>query len=306
MRRKLTLSGISALVVTLCVSLVPVGPASGTPKPEWEIATSVNTSSQAEQDAYWTEERIRAAKPMPLPKPPAGASSASAAVEAGQPLVVPGTAPKAAGDRVQTQASVWVTIGRLFFTIPGRGDWVCSANVVPANNRSVIATARHCGFGEGGTNYRFAPAYNRGSAPYGWWTWRSAGWLTTPGFEYDNAFIVLNARNGQRIQDVVGATAIGFNQPINNYGRIIGLPAAVDYAVWCEGMPYPGPNGSALIDNCHGMSGGASGGALIVNYQPANGSALQTGSYFGSYGAAAAIAYYRDGAYSIWNGAQNS
>lgn len=25
------------------------------------------------------------------------------------------------------------------------------------------------------TNFQFAPSYSKGSAPYGWWTWRSAG-----------------------------------------------------------------------------------------------------------------------------------
>ncbi|MFJ5265171.1 peptidase [Streptomyces sp. NPDC088387] len=296
-----------AAAASLCLALTPVsavaqdrpaGTSTGTD-------TAVNTKSRAQLDDYWTPERIRRARPMPAPA--AGSevrSSASAAAEAvGNPVHIPATRPAARGG-VEAQASVWGTVGRLFFTIPGKGDYICSGNVVTSNNGSVLATARHCGFGEGGTNYRFAPNYSQGNAPYGWWGWRSAGWVTGGGQENDSAFLVLNTANGRRVQDVVGSTGLGFNWS-SNYAHIIGLPADKDYAVWCEGQGYAGPDGQRLMNNCNGLSGGASGGGWIENYQ-ADGSAIQTGAYSGSYGSAAAASSYGNSSYDVWNGAQNS
>ncbi|MER5362305.1 peptidase [Streptomyces sp. NPDC002785] len=268
-------------------------------------AAVVNTKSRAQLDAYWTPERIRTAKPMPAPEGVTAVqpSSGAATEVTDKPVHVPATRPIVSSG-VQTRASVWGTVGRLYFTIPGKGDYICSGNVVTSNNRSVVATARHCGFGEGGTNYRFAPNYNAGNAPHGWWGWRSAGWVTGGGQESDSAFLVLDAPDGRRVQDVVGSTGLGFNWS-SNYAHIIGLPGDKDYAVWCEGQGYAGPGGQRLMNNCNGLSGGASGGAWIENYQ-SDGSATQTGAYSGSYGSAAAASAYGNSAYDIWNGAQNS
>ncbi|MFH8473860.1 peptidase [Streptomyces sp. NPDC018000] len=303
--RRFTLTTL-ATAASLCAALTPVtavaqerptGSQNGT-------ATVVNTKSRAQLDAYWTPERIRTAKPMPAPEVSAVQPSSDTAAEVtDKPVHVPATKPVASSG-VQTRSSVWGTVGRLYFTIPGKGDYICSGNVVTSNNRSVVATARHCGFGEGGTNYRFAPNYNKGNAPYGWWGWRSAGWVTGGGQENDSAFLVLDTPGGRRVQDIVGSTGIGFNWS-SNYAHIIGLPADQDFAVWCEGQGYAGPGGQRLMNNCNGLSGGASGGAWIENYQP-DGSATQTGAYSGSYGSAAAASAYGNSTYDVWNGAQNS
>ncbi len=298
---------VLALAVLVAASVLTPAAAQAEPPAEPPAtATAVNRASKAAVDSYWTEERVAAAKPVP--KPAFSLDTAAAEAEpVGKQRFVHATPPAGA----QTKASEWVTNGRLFFTNPGVGDFVCSANVVSAANRDVIATARHCvadvGAGKVFQNFRFAPAYNRGNAPYGWWTWRSAGWRiddTGPGG--DNAFIVLN-RGGNanaHVQDVVGGSGIGFNWPTNNYAHAIGLPAAVDYAVWCEGQPLDGPAGGVRIRDCFGMSGGASGGSFIVNYQP-DGSAVQTASYFGSWGDAY-FAYFRDVAWQVYDGAQRA
>ncbi|MFJ2873062.1 peptidase [Streptomyces sp. NPDC087298] len=296
-----------AAAASLCVALMPVTAVAQERPTVARTGTAqvVNTESRARLDAYWTPARISAARPMPAPdtgsevRPP----TVAAAEQGGDPVRVPATRPRA-GSGVQIRASVWGTVGRLYFTIPGKGDYICSGNVVTSNNRSVVATARHCGFGEGGTNYRFAPNYNKGNAPHGWWGWRSAGWVTGGGQENDNAFLVLDTPDGRHVQDVVGSTGLGFNWS-SNYAHIIGLPADKDYAVWCEGQGYAGPGGQRLMDNCNGLSGGASGGAWIENYQ-SDGNAIQTGAYSGSYGAAAATSAYGNAAYDVWNGAQNA
>jgi hypothetical protein len=258
------------------------------------VQTAANRLTDAQLDAYWTPERIAHAKPVPVPPVVSG----EAPKPDGPALGVPG--------RPGTNRGVYETTGRLLFSQNG-GDWICSATVVASNNASVIATARHCGFnGTVGSNFRFAPSYNAGNAPHGWWNWRSAGWATGgDGITNDLAFIVLNTQNGRRVGDVVGTNGIGFNFAVNAYAYIVGIPAATDQRLRCEGNAYTGPAGQQLMDNCNGMSGGASGGSWSQQWQSA-GWSYQTGTFFGSYGAAAAGSYYGSLANDIWNGAQNA
>jgi hypothetical protein len=124
------------------------------------VHTAVNHLSDARMDAYWTPERIANAKPVPVPEAPA-ATAVPAAKPDGPAVAVPGTPGRARG--------VFETTGRLLFSANG-GDWICTATVVASKNASVIATARHCGFNGGGGNFRYAPDYNAGNAPHGWWT----------------------------------------------------------------------------------------------------------------------------------------
>jgi V8-like Glu-specific endopeptidase len=289
-----TAAVLLAAALSLLVTTVPAHAAT---------ATATTTQSAAALDSYWTPQRLAAAKPMPGPQ----AGQSTAPEQVGEPKFVHST--RSSG--FQPSSSVWSTIGRLVFTVPGKGDYLCSANVVTSNNHDVIATARHCvmdiGTGQTYSNFRFAPGYSQGNAPNGWWNWRSMGWRiddTSPGG--DNAFIVLSTggNNNRHVQDAIGSSGIGFNQPSHNYAHGIGIPADKDYTVWCEGQPYDGPQGGVQIPNCVGLSGGASGGAFIVDYQ-GDGSAMQTGSFFGSWGDSY-FAYYRDAAWQVYNGAQNA
>lgn len=278
------------------------------------VHTVVNHATPAQINAYWTPRRMTNAKPMTAE--PAAAPARASVTVAGKPQYVPAVKPRSAAVAGSVSAaaapSEWVTIGRLYFSIPGNGDWQCSGNVVASNNRDVIATARHCVMnidtGQTYTNFHFAPSYNRGSAPYGWWNWRSMGWrVDDHGPGGDNAFIVMTTggNGGGHIVDAVGGSGLGFNWATNNYAHAIGLPANLDYAVWCEGTPYDGPSGGVQIPNCNGLSGGASGGAFIVNYNSSDGSAMQTATYFGTWGDSY-FAYYRDAAYQVWAGAQGA
>ncbi|MEV0407663.1 hypothetical protein [Actinoallomurus sp. NPDC050550] len=281
------------------------------PKTRW----AVNHSSTRTVRSYWTPQRLAAAKPAPLPSRPRTVRIAGS--HGATPRMIHATRPAGAAGGLHANASVWVTVGRLFFHNPENGgDYVCTANVVTSNNQDVIATARHCTMdistGAWYNNFQFAPDYNKGNAPYGWWTWRSAGVRvddTSPGG--DNAFIVLNTggNSGMHVQGAVGSSGIGFNWSTNNYAHAIGIPASVDYAVWCEGTPTDSYNGGVHIPNCQGLSGGASGGPFIFNYQ-SDGSAVQTASFFGSWGSGSDgnsyFAYYRDAAWNVYNGAQNA
>lgn len=139
---------------------------------------AVNHSSARTVRSYWNPRRLAEAKPAPLPARPGTAKISSSGD--GEPRTVHASRPTGTAGGLQPAASEWVTVGRLFFHNPENGgDYVCTANVVTSNNHDVIATARHCvmdiSTGAWYTNFQFAPSYNKGSAPYGWWTWRSAG-----------------------------------------------------------------------------------------------------------------------------------
>lgn len=300
MRIRHLFAGLLLGAVTATV-LSPAAPAAAS---EWrgdgDVRVAVNTSTTADLDAYWTPERIANAKPVPTPDVAPSGDRPQTTV--GDPVTVPGSAPTIGRPGVTGVAE---TEGRLLFSADG-GDWLCSATVIAGENRSVIATARHCGFESGGTNYRFAPNYDNGHAPHGWWDWRSAGWVTGgDGITNDFAFIVLNTQDGRYVTDVVGSSGLAFNQGTDHWVHIVGIPGATDAVTYCEGQAYGGPAGQQLLDDCDGMSGGASGGAWVINWQP-DGSAYQVGTYFGSYGDAAAGSYFGDAAYGVWDAAQHA
>jgi hypothetical protein len=287
MRTRYLVAGLTLCLTTLTTTATAAAAA------DYEIHTATNTKTTAQLDAYWTPERIRNAKPVEAPVVPASTIQQ----RAGEPISVPGSAPVTRG--------LNETTGRLLFSANG-GDYICTATVVASNNKSVIATARHCGFNDGGTNYRYAPNYSGGNTPHGWWDWKTAGWVSGgDGITDDVAFIVLNQKDGRPVGDVVGTNGIAFNQPIDQYAYLVGIPGDKDVVFRCEAQAYAGPQNQQLMDNCDGMSGGASGGSWNVNPQP-DGWAYQTGTYFGSYGSAAAGSRFGDVAYEVWNGAQNA
>ncbi|CAM3214678.1 trypsin-like serine peptidase [Stackebrandtia soli] len=301
MRRSLMASLLAGSLITTALLTSPAS-AAPTTDTEPSVETAHNTATTAELDAFWTPERIRDA--VPLDAPPAGprlGSPAPPSTADADEILVPGSAPT--GDVGTT--GIVETTGRLFFSSNG-GTYVCTATVIAGNNKSMLATARHCGFGSGGTNYRFAPSFNNNNAPHGWWDWRSAGWVNGgDGIEYDFAFVVLNTQNGRYVTDVVGSGGLAFNAGHGHYMRVVGIPASTNNVTSCEGQAHTGPSNQYLLNNCNGLSGGASGGSWLINWNGNNGG-YQVGTYFGSYGSAAAGSYFGDAAHGVWNGAQNS
>lgn len=288
MRKRYLVAGL-----TLCLTAMTAPATAAADTDGYTIRTATNTKTAAELDAYWTPERIRAATPITAPPVPA----TTAPERVGEPIRVPGSAPATRG--------INETTGRLLFSANG-GDYICTATVVASNNKSVIATARHCGFNDGGTNYRYAPNYSGGNTPHGWWDWKVAGWVTGgDGITDDVAFITLHQKDGRPVGDVVGTNGLVFNEPIDQFALLVGIPGDKDVVFRCEANAYSGPAGQQLMDNCNGMSGGASGGSWNVKPQP-EGWAYQSGTYFGSYGSAAAGSHFGDVARQVWDGAQNA
>lgn len=132
--------------------------------------------------------------------------------------------------------------GKVFFSIgsaPEPNDYVCSGTAVNSRNRSVVWTAGHCVFdadtpGESGTdefvsNFLFVPAYHEGEAPYGEWPAKRLAttnqWRTSGNLRYDAGAAVVRRVSGKRLQSVVGARGIGFNQPRGQVLQAFGYPA---------------------------------------------------------------------------------
>src|SRR5689334_2754057 len=85
------------------------------------------------------------------------------------------------------------TVGKLFFTIPGEGDFYCSAAVIRSR---IVATAAQCIHGglsadDFFDNFEFVPAYRDGVAPFGSWEWEfvsvPSAWTSSKGKLPNNA-----------------------------------------------------------------------------------------------------------------------
>jgi V8-like Glu-specific endopeptidase len=225
--------------------------------------------------AYWTEERMRNAKPheIVLPGGPSEPDDIEPLIsaEAKQAGRIDGDVPTVFlndQDRLMNQPGAsaglaplhhwsgppWPynrfqmplnpytlyparTIGKLFFTIPGVGDRVCSAAVVTsANNvRRIVWTAGHCvvtptsSGPKWHTNVVFVPARRDGVNPLGSWTaaelWSINGWAINGSLRYDMGAIVTNLNAaGQRIGNVTGSLGFIWNAQYQQDYHSIGYP----------------------------------------------------------------------------------
>ncbi len=138
------------------------------------------------------------------------------------------------------------TIGKLFFTIPGVGDAVCSATVA---HRSTIITAGHCvrslvrGTPTWHTNRGFCPSYYRGAgsgAPHpsrGCWSGGSAttttAWGTHENVDRDYACIVTATTgtvHANKMGNVTGWLGRAWNWGADQLTLAWGYPAASPFA----------------------------------------------------------------------------
>ncbi len=256
---------------------------------------------------YWTKARMRAAKPADVPLP--GASELAASAQSGfgaEPSYVPAApagssapvkllAGSSSSERLLPGSSQQVpdpsapgirAHGKVFFTIPGQGDFVCSGTAVNSRNRSVVWTAGHCVFDAGpsnqgytnrySTNFIFVPAYRDGAAPFGRWAARrlatTDAWMDGANLKYDLGAAVVRKHSDGRLQRVVGARGIGFDQPRDQALQAIGYPQELPFngrrEFRCSGAPVgtddPGGAGPRTTRIRCDMTGGSSGGGWIA------------------------------------------
>lgn len=173
-------------------------------------------------------------------------------------------------------------VGKLFFTIPGEGDFVCSASVLRPR---VLITAGHCVHkGSGGTagfytNWKFIPAYRDGNAPLQTWNWTYVAttktWATGNGGvpnAADYAMIELEDRtfNGvlQKIGSITGFFGYQTLSLIPNHAHLLGYPCNLDscqkmHQVTAQSARTVAPNNAEYGSD---MGGGSSGGPWVQNF----------------------------------------
>lgn len=172
----------------------------------------------------------------------------------------------------------YTTVGKLFFTIPGEGDFYCSAAVI--RNR-IIATAAQCihsgtGFYD---DFEFIPAYRDGVAPFGIWAWEyvavSSIWTSGKGrlpSAADFGLIEVEdlAFDGavRKIGDVVGYLGYATQRLRPNHVHLLAYSSSHDdgeklHQVTAKDHKAAKP-GNVLFGS--DMRGGSAGGPLIQDF----------------------------------------
>ena len=211
-------------------------------------------------------------------RPPAGqALAAGSGPDAESSAFGPYTSHEVADPTVYPNT----TNGKVFGRIPGVGGYTCSASVVHAKNRSVLFTAGHCVMdpreGSFARKLVFVPAYDRGSRPFGRWSWDvifvDRRWARRANINYDYAAVVMRRSRGRRVERAVGSLGFAFNIPAKRqHYRPVGYPFnKFDTEVmWECGSRYGGRDpfyrkpGPAPIGIGCDMLGGASGGGWSI------------------------------------------
>lgn len=168
-------------------------------------------------------------------------------------------------------------MGRLFFTIPGRGNASCSAS--SAGGRSVW-TAGHCLYTrEIGwhTNIVFVPAYRYGVAPYGKFYETNAivsyEWWANEDHAYDIGMVIVGNRNGMKLSQWVGNLGFQYNRSGTQQFFAFGYPGNIGsgrYLIACAARTQTryaiaGPDPVGI--GCD-MTQGSSGGPWLVGFFP--------------------------------------
>ena len=169
--------------------------------------------------------------------------------------------------------------GKLFFTQPGVGDFVCSASAI--DNR-IVVTAGHCVHsGSGGnagffTNFLYVPAFKKGVAPFNNWNWAfavvTADWSNGGGGvpnAADYAMLEMQDRPGPLVLgNVTGFLGWQTLSLHPNHITQLGYPCNLDS---CQQMQQNNAGTATLVapNNAEWgshMRGGASGGPIIQNF----------------------------------------
>lgn len=254
------------------------------PAPDGVVRQSA-AATAAEQErvlAYWTPERMAAARPL-------ADTADGVPAQAGQPgtaLRAPARAP--AEPQADSRGRPWAlggavtrTTGKVYLTMAGR-DFTCSASVIDADNRSTVITAGHCakdGTGPWARNWTFVPGYADGAQPYGRYTARELlvppRWSRQGDDSHDYGMAVLNRAGGRAVQDRVGAQRIRFGDTAGQRVHAFGYPAIRPFdgrrLHYCSGTTRPDRGGTTANGLRCSMTQGSSGGPWFTGFDPAKG-----------------------------------
>lgn len=249
-------------------------------------------TSAREAGAFWTPQRMREAKPLPVERsrlPVTGAARRDrgkpqrVAAEAAR-LSLAGSGfeqvPDPTGPEYRVNGAVFLSLGPF-------GGARCSGTAVSSGNQSVVFTAAHC-INSGGSNGRwfpgrwvFVPGYRYGQRPFGVFParwidttrqWRRSG---SENFDVGAAVVGRNAR-GELLGEAVGGDGIAFNLKARQTFDVHGYPAEEPFdgetQRICRNTPFIGhdpnsflfPGPLDLAVSC-GVTGGASGGGWTID-----------------------------------------
>lgn len=265
---------------------------------------------------YWTEERMKAATPLPGPEITAADASAST-VASGKPVRIAGTPAddSRVSPRMQATAGEVYEGGRIIpfkrFEIedPSQSPFVmhgqvfgrtasgvpigCSGTVVRSENKSVVWTAAHClyEFGQYRSDFVFQPGYKDGPSSYGTWAATEilvpAEWRQNEDIRYDfGALVMAPNEDGVKIGDAVGMRGIAFNQSPAEFFQSYGYPAVPQQYFDGERMHSCESQGSGrvfgtMVSMGCDMQFGSSGAGWIMRggYLASNQSGGSPGTY---------------------------
>lgn len=255
-----------------------------------QLKTFERTGGDPAVLAYWTPERMKAAKPLDAPGDAVWVDNTARAVASKTPAVaakpVAGTIATRVTNYPAPVTNFSITNGKLFIGGYESGSW-CSASAINTPSQRVLITAGHCVHtGAGGTwqsNLVFVPRYNAFNAdrdPVGRFQayrlrtfneWmnnsnlnRDVGWVTTfSGGDW-----------GTTVVNTVGGHGLAYNGGTEFDVSIFGYPSNFDGGnrMWaCWGVATD----NSIWDNRSKIScnfgGGSSGGPWIWNYDNGNG-----------------------------------
>jgi V8-like Glu-specific endopeptidase len=162
-------------------------------------------------------------------------------------------------------------VGALFTTTPSGGlaSHFCSASVVDSPGGDLILTAAHCMHETHQGSVVFVPGYSSGKAPYGVWTVtrviEDQDWQSSSDPDDDFAFLVVHrAGSHATVQQLVGANALGIDEPANQKVTVTGYPSALDTAITCDNTAVAF-SATQLQFDCAGFADGTSGGPFLIN-----------------------------------------
>jgi V8-like Glu-specific endopeptidase len=306
-----------ALATALAVAAFAIAPSGAAAQASLRQAGD-SQRTVAEVSAYWTPERMEKAKPLGVLSVDGAPPRASTRDASGGPAPRAGTSGSFTSFELTDTLSFPNRVhGKVFFTRPGVGNFVCSGTVVDAGNRSTVITAGHCVHDGGAwsTNFAFAPGYRNvggaGNAPFGVWPASDEAapqpWVDSENLKYDvGAAVIARNGSGQSLENVVGGRSVVFNQPIPQSVRSYGYPAqptsshpfdgtrlwACDSSATVADNPTTATGPNTLGIGCD-MTGGASGGGWVADpssgalngvnsYKYTNQPNMMYGPYFGS------------------------
>lgn len=208
--------------------------------------------------AYWDRARLLGALPF-LPGHGRGHGRV--------PLPGQSASPRTAGTRAALR------VGALF-EHSAAGNHFCTASVVSSPGEDLLVTAAHClngGKGSGGYNSDivFIPDYRDGGEPFGVWT--PAKLLVAPQWadesdpDYDVGFVVLQPRDGENIQQVLGANRIGADQGYQYLVHVTGYPDSGNTPITCVNWTSRF-SGTQLRFECADYTGGTSGSPWVTKF----------------------------------------